>query len=217
MDGAMIQQRARATRESILAGAAAVFEEQGYGTASLARVAERASVTKGALYFHFPSKDELARAVIAAQHSFVQQRSAAILSQGHPPLVAMILMCREFGHDLVSEPIVRAGVRLTFEAPAFGQDVAGPYRDWVATMEALTEAARGGGWLRRDVEPTAFARLLVASFTGVQMVSNILTGRQDVMQRIEEMWAALLPGILADDFLDDAGRLSGLVSESTRN
>jgi AcrR family transcriptional regulator len=210
----MIQQRARATRESILAGAAAVFEAQGYGTASLARVAEQASVTKGALYFHFPSKDELARAVIAAQHSFVQERSAVILAEGHPPLVSMILMTREFGRDLVDEPIVRAGIRLTFEAPAFGQDVAGPYRDWVATTEALTEAARAGGWLRPGVDPPAFARLLVASFTGVQMVSNILTGRRDVMQRIEEMWAALLPGILAAEFQDDAGRLSGLVAES---
>ncbi len=210
----MIQQRARATRESILAGAAAVFEEQGYGTASLARVAERASVTKGALYFHFPSKDELARAVIAAQHSFVQQRSAVILAEDHPPLVAMILMTREFGRDLVDEPIVRAGIRLTFEAPAFGQDVAGPYRDWVATTKALTEAARSGGWLRPGVDPMVFARLLVASFTGVQMVSNILTGRQDVMQRIEEMWAALLPGILAAEFQGDADRLSGLVSAS---
>ena len=211
----MIQQRARATRESILAGAAAVFEEQGYGTASLARVAERASVTKGALYFHFSSKDELARAVIAAQHGHAQQRSAVILDEGHPPLDAMIILCREFGRDLISEPIVRAGVRLTFEAPAFGQDVAGPYRDWVATMQALTEAAKDGGWLRPGVDPPAFARLLVASFTGVQMVSNILTGRQDVMQRIEEMWAALLPGILSPERLGDADRLAALVSEAS--
>ncbi|WP_459282914.1 ScbR family autoregulator-binding transcription factor [Arthrobacter sp. TMN-37] len=208
----MIQQRARATRESILAGAAAVFEKQGYGNASLASVAERASVTKGALYFHFRSKDELARAVIAAQHAFVMERSAAILAEGRPPLESMILMCREFGRDLIAEPIVRAGVRLTFEATAFGQDIAGPYRDWVETVERLTRAARDEGWLHADVDPESFARLLVGSFTGVQMVSDILTGRRDVLERIEDMWAALLPGILSEGRRPEGRRLAGLIS-----
>ena len=62
------QDRAKATREAIINGAAAVFEEHGYGSASLTQVSEAAGVTKGALYFHFKSKDDLARAVIEEQH-----------------------------------------------------------------------------------------------------------------------------------------------------
>jgi AcrR family transcriptional regulator len=209
----VIQERAKATRGTIIAGAASVFEEQGYGMASLAGIAERAGVTKGALYFHFPSKEELAKAVIAAQHAFAVERSEAILEEGRPPLVSMILISRQFGQDLVSEPIVRAGMRLTFEAPAFGHDVAGPYSDWIGTMEALARAARDEGHLSAGTDPAVFARLLVASFTGVQMLSNVLTSRRDVMQRIEEMWAGLLPGILAEGRRTEAEALSGLVTQ----
>ncbi|TDK27052.1 TetR/AcrR family transcriptional regulator [Arthrobacter crusticola] len=209
-----MQQRARATRESILAGAAAVFEKQGYETASLARVAEAASVTKGALYFHFRSKEELARAVIAAQHALGVERSAAILAEGRPALETMILMSRGFGQDTLNEPMVRAGIRLTFEASAFGQDVAGPYQHWVEGLEALTRAAREEGWLHAGVDSGSFAHVLVASVTGVQMVSNVLTGRRDLMERIEEMWAALLPGILAKEHLHEGPRLVRLIRET---
>ncbi|WP_159615495.1 ScbR family autoregulator-binding transcription factor [Arthrobacter zhaoguopingii] len=207
----MIQQRARATRESILAGAAAVFEKEGYGTASLARVAEEASVTKGALYFHFRSKDELARAVIAAQHARGVERSAAILTGGHPPLESMILIIRGFAQDTLDEPIVRAGIRLTFEASAFGQDVAEPYRHWTEALESMTRAAQDEGWLHAGVDPGSFARLLVASVAGIQMVSDILAGRRDLLERIEDMWAFLLPGILTEEHQQEARRLVGLV------
>ncbi|NQD86980.1 TetR/AcrR family transcriptional regulator, partial [Paenarthrobacter sp. CM16] len=38
-------------------------------------------------------------------------------------------------------------------------------------------------------------RYLIASFTGVQMVSEVLTKREDVMARIEEMWEFMLPAL----------------------
>lgn len=206
------QDRAKATREAIINGAAAVFEEHGYGTASLTQVSEAAGVTKGALYFHFKSKDDLARAVIEEQHRIAVAAGESIPAEDLPALTAMILMCRLFGHQLLHEPVVRAGIRLTFEATAFGPPVSGPYEDWIAVMEQLTERAKTELQVRPSVDAGAFARYLVASFTGVQMVSDVLTGRADVMQRIEEMWKILLPGIMHDDFHNDPSSLSGLIS-----
>jgi AcrR family transcriptional regulator len=207
----MIQQRARATRESILAGAAVVFEKEGYGMATLARVAEQASVTKGALYFHFRSKDELARAVIAAQHILGVEHAAAVLAEGRPALETIILMSKVFGQDTLNEPIVRAGIRLTFEASAFGLDVAGPYWHWAESLESLARAARDEGWLHEGVDPRSFARLLMASVTGIQIISDILAGRRDLMERIEDLWTTVLPGVLAEEHLHEGRRLAGLV------
>ena len=76
----VIQDRAKATRGAIVVGAAAVFEEHGYGSASLTQVSETAGVTKGALYFHFQSKEDLARAVIEEQHRIVVAESESILA-----------------------------------------------------------------------------------------------------------------------------------------
>lgn len=208
----VLQDRARATREAIIAGAAGVFEEHGYGSASLAQVSDAAKVTKGALYFHFQSKEDLARAVIEEQHRIVVAESERILAEHRPALVTMILMCRAFGLQLVHEPVVRAGIRLTLEATAFGQPVQKPYEDWIAAMEQLTDQAKEEKQIRSSIDSAALARYLVASFTGVQMVSGVLAGRADVMQRIEEMWAILLPGIMHEDSHEDPQALSGLVA-----
>ncbi|ALE05781.1 TetR family transcriptional regulator [Arthrobacter sp. ERGS1:01] len=183
-----MQQRAKATRTAILEGAALVFDEKGYGNASLGDVTERASATKGALYFHFKSKEELALAVIDEQHLRVRTKAEALAGTGLPALELIIGMCRLFGHQLLDDAVVRAGIRLTFESSAFDGDVKGPYADWIDTMEMLLRQAQVEKDVAADINPASFARYLVASFSGVQMVSNVLTSREDVLQRIEEMW-----------------------------
>ncbi|MBV8220523.1 MAG: TetR/AcrR family transcriptional regulator [Solirubrobacterales bacterium] len=48
-----------ATRQRLLAAARELIEEGGYGSASVAAIAERAGVASGTLYRHFRSKEEL--------------------------------------------------------------------------------------------------------------------------------------------------------------
>jgi AcrR family transcriptional regulator len=49
----------RSTRDRLLAAARELIEEGGYGSASVAAIAQRAGVAAGTLYRHFPSKAEL--------------------------------------------------------------------------------------------------------------------------------------------------------------
>src|SRR3954468_2696393 len=49
----------RDTRNEMLESALAVFAERGYRDASVNEIAERAGYSKGALYWHFSSKDDL--------------------------------------------------------------------------------------------------------------------------------------------------------------
>lgn len=55
-----LQERSRATVEFILAAAAQVFDDTGYGSATTNRIAERAGVSIGTLYQYFPGKEALA-------------------------------------------------------------------------------------------------------------------------------------------------------------
>jgi len=48
-----------ATRQRLLAAARELIEEGGYGSASVAAIAEHAGVAAGTLYRHFPSKEKL--------------------------------------------------------------------------------------------------------------------------------------------------------------
>ncbi|MEU1409958.1 helix-turn-helix domain-containing protein, partial [Streptomyces sp. NPDC005728] len=80
----VLQERAVRTRRAILVAAAGVFAEVGFEAATIAEILQRAGVTKGALYFHFASKQELAQAVLAGQLAAVPvpPRQELVLQQG---------------------------------------------------------------------------------------------------------------------------------------
>lgn len=52
------------TRDAIVDGALRVFARDGFAAAPLGDIAAHAGITKGAIYWHFPSKDALFRGVI---------------------------------------------------------------------------------------------------------------------------------------------------------
>ncbi len=204
------QERARSTRAAIIGAAARIFEEQGYGGTALAAVATEAGVTKGALYFHFPAKEDLAVAVIEEQHAIASADGVRVQALGRPALETLVLICRGFALQLIEHSVMRAGIRLTFEASAFGHDVRQPYLDWSTRFAELARTAQDDGDLRGDLDPEAFALLIVGSYTGVQMVSDILTGRQDVLERLADLWRMLLPGVVAPDRQEHVPRLVDL-------
>jgi AcrR family transcriptional regulator len=207
-----VQESEQILRASLINAAADVFGERGYTRAELKDIARRAGATVMDIEGRFRSKEELAAAVIAAQHRIVTEDVLAVLQQGHPPLDAMIIMCREFGRRLAGDPMVRAGIRLTFEASAFGHGVREPYSDWIKVLESLAAKAAAAGQLRPGTDPDALARLVVACFTGVQLVSAVMTDRDDVLERISQMWEILLSGIINEAAGTGIGRLLQLAA-----
>lgn len=201
------QERAHVTRETIVAGAAAVFGRRGYGLASIADIAAEAGVTKGALYFHFPSKDELARAVIAEQHRRTMAAAAEVIEEGRPGLETMVLLSVALARQLLTDPVVSAGIRLTTDVSLFDPPVTEPYEDWLGTATSLFRRAGEEGDLRPDVDPERLASVVVPAYTGVQLVSETLTRRADLLKRVRDLWTVLLPGIVPPSEWD---RLRGL-------
>ena len=63
-------EQADKTRETIIAAAAVCFAEKGYSECSMRDIAARSGVSKGAIYGHFASKEELFRAIIVRQHEY---------------------------------------------------------------------------------------------------------------------------------------------------
>ena len=58
------QDRARLTRDRIILGAAVTFCRVGYQAATIDDIATEAAVTKGAIYFHFTSKEHVVSASV---------------------------------------------------------------------------------------------------------------------------------------------------------
>ncbi|MET7452024.1 ScbR family autoregulator-binding transcription factor [Streptomyces sp. NPDC005574] len=190
------QERAIRTRKAILEAAGAVFDEHGYASTTISMVLERAEVTKGALYFHFPSKESLAQAVLDEQLPF-----GAV--PPHPcRLQEIIDITFAFGHRLLDNSLLQGSVRLTVDqcAPP-GVDHTGPYRQWADLLVGMMEQAREQGELLPTVQPRDTVELLVGAFAGIQQMSRALTGRQDLGHRISVMWSHILPSIAVPGLL----------------
>ncbi|MFE1753804.1 ScbR family autoregulator-binding transcription factor [Streptomyces anandii] len=190
------QERAIRTRRAILEAAGAVFDEHGYTSATIAMVLERAAVTKGALYFHFPSKESLAQAVLD------EQVPLGAVPQQPCKLQEIIDTTFVVGHRLLGSALLRGGVRLTVDqcAPP-GVDHTGPFLRWAEHLAGLMRQAGERGELLPTVEPRDTAELLVGAFAGIQLMSRALTCRADLGHRISALWGHVLPGIAVPGLL----------------
>ncbi|MGO4783185.1 ScbR family autoregulator-binding transcription factor [Cryobacterium sp. W22_MBD10_FK3] len=193
------QARAVETRAAIIRAAADVFGNLGYGGASMADICVAAGLTKGALYFHFDSKDALALAVIDAQHERALALGDELLHSDQPGLHVLLRMAFELGKQVRDDSVSRAGIRLTMESSNLSVPVVTPYRDWIAACELLLRRAILDGDVREDVDVAAAAHFISPAFTGVQVVSGVLTGRADLMQRLIEMWSFVLPSLVVPE------------------
>ncbi|MFB7669068.1 ScbR family autoregulator-binding transcription factor [Kitasatospora sp. NPDC056138] len=183
------QERAIRKRWLILEAAAEVFDRHGYSGAAISKIMERAETTQGAVYFHFKSKEDLARAVIVHQADKLDLPKSP---QGLQQLVDLTLyLAVELRHNV----LLRAGVRLAVEQEESGLAEYSVYEWWIEQFSKELTVARERGELLPDVDGRGFARLLVAAFTGTQVMSQISTNRADLPERIAELWRYLLPGL----------------------
>jgi AcrR family transcriptional regulator len=188
-----VQERGRRTRQAILDAAAAAFDEHGYASAALSDIARRAGMTKGSLTFHFPSKALIAATLV---QEFEERRAAALSQLDGPGTLDRIegllnSLAVRFRDDIT----LRAAVRLQNERDTIDVELPPPYVGWIAALTTLYAQAEDAGELRPGSDPASLAHLTVATFFGLQHISQALTGRADLQDRIQEFWAVLRPAV----------------------
>ncbi|MEU1088080.1 ScbR family autoregulator-binding transcription factor [Streptomyces sp. NPDC005892] len=190
------QERAIRTRNAVLTAAAAVFAERGYEAATIQEILERAAVTKGALYFHFPSKEDLARGVL--DHAVTEPPPEQPLK-----LQSFVDMGLILAHRLPREPLLRGAARIAADQSNqrfFGK----PWHDWTQLTSQQIVAAQGQGEVLPHVDPERTAQTMVGSFTGIQLMSQAATEMADFEERISLLYDLVLPSIAVPGVL---GRL----------
>ncbi|WUH42963.1 TetR/AcrR family transcriptional regulator [Streptomyces sp. NBC_00444] len=186
------QERAENTRQAILDGAARAFDTAGFGITSLTDIARHAGVTKGALYFHFPSKEALAQALMTNQFDV----ASVLEATERPGVQTAIDLTHRMAHDLRTSVRVRAGIRLVIELGSFTDPNPSIYNKWIEMVRDFLAPAQGRGDVKPEVNITDVAVYVVGAFAGLQIMSQVRTGREDLHQRVADMWSFVLPGIV---------------------
>ncbi len=193
-----MQQRAVLTRGRVLSAAAEVFAKTGFLAASMNDIVEAAGVTKGAVYFHFASKEALAVAIVEEQFAQWPPIVGRIIELSPDALTTVVALTYEVGARFRDDVLVTAGIRLSFERELVNADMPTPFVGWMAILRDLFSRARREGQLRPGVLPAATARALVGGFFGIQHVSDVLTNRTDLEARLDEFWKIFLVGVAAE-------------------
>jgi AcrR family transcriptional regulator len=149
-------EQVEATRRAIVASARRLFGARGYAATSIDEIARDARVTKGAVYHHFDTKEELFRSVYLEVEGEAQSRTGAAIDPEAPP-VDQIIQAMHGYLDATLDPEVQ---RITLvDAPAvLGLEPEGPaeaHAGFVAVREFVADGIRSGALRRLDAGAVA--------------------------------------------------------------
>ncbi|MFJ8543397.1 ScbR family autoregulator-binding transcription factor [Streptomyces sp. NPDC093586] len=193
-----MQERARATRRSLLEAAAHLFAQQGYAGTSVNDISARSGRTSGSVYFHYASKEGIALAVVRDGFATWPGLATRYGDLSVPPLERLVLLSHEIAHALSEDPLTRAGARLWAERDAIGVRLPDPFALWTTAATRLLCQARSRGQLAAHVRPAPTARSLVRSFFGVCALTEALEGPHALSGRLSDWWHLTLPSLQRD-------------------
>jgi AcrR family transcriptional regulator len=186
------QDRSRATRSRLLEAAVACLAEVGWSGSTVAVVAERAGVSRGAAQHHFPTREDL---FVAAVEHVAEQRSAEIRQQMGQQLPTHQVV--ELVVDFYTGTMFRAALALWVASAAEPE-----LREQVVPLEArigrqvhrLVVDLLGADESVPGVRETIQATLDLARGLGL---ANLLTDDSARRRGIVAQWARMLDVALA--------------------
>ncbi|MFE9610675.1 ScbR family autoregulator-binding transcription factor [Streptomyces sp. NPDC006012] len=190
-----LQERARATRRSLLEAAACLFAEQGYARTSVNDISARSGRTSGSVYFHYASKEGVALAVVKDRFATWPGLTARYADRAVPPLERLVALSYDIARALAEDTLTRAGARLWAERDVIDAPLPDPFDLWTAAATRLLAQARAAGHLAHHVRPAATARTLVRAFFGLCTLTEALEGPHTVTDRLTDWWQLTLPSL----------------------
>ena len=188
------------TRQRLIAAASRQFAQRPYSMVSLDDILTEAELTKGAMYFHFASKQALAAAII---DDLTEMNRAAVTE-----LVARKMSGLETVIDLVyllavqdtQNEVSRAGIRLldTLDNTSL---TSAPWQSWIEIVTTLIQKAATEGDIVNHHDPEDIAKMLVALWVGIRRISD-LDQPEHHLDNLKKAWILALPSFTNPDRID---------------
>lgn len=156
-------------RQQILDAAAACFAQRGFHQTTMQDICEQASLSPGAVYRYFRSKDEIIEAMCARGHlEDVEMIRDAMGAQDTQAVFAELE--RLFFENLEDQQVCAITMELLAEARRNDFILDSIRRGWQSIREGLSEIVRlaqARGEVRPDLEPAMVARVMMSLYQGL--------------------------------------------------
>lgn len=162
------------TRHTLLEAAFTEIHRQGFQAASISAILDKTGVTKGALYHHFKSKNELGYAVLEEwiYPKLISTWIEPLQDPELPPLTRLKQTIRQAATDL-DEETIRLGCPLNNLAQEmspideeFRRRTDAIYQRWLDSISDTLAAGQQDGSIRPDLRSSDTALFILAAMEG---------------------------------------------------
>jgi TetR/AcrR family transcriptional repressor of nem operon len=166
------------TKERILEKALALIKEKGVGGASISDMLLASGIKKGALYYHFPGKDELCLAVLDRARQKLDENLDAALAE--PSALKGIEAYLNGSVKRLVESKCSGGcifgntaLEMSDSNEAYAKVVAKVFESWEGRFAETIARGQAEGEIRKDLPPATLAKMALATLEGGIMLSRI--------------------------------------------
>ncbi|MGW4101153.1 MULTISPECIES: ScbR family autoregulator-binding transcription factor [unclassified Mycobacterium] len=196
------QARSELTRQKIITAAVDLFSEHGYPATGLGDIIARAEMTKGALYYHFDSKESLAEAIISDGGTAMLAAFRVIAESSSPALentIHGLFVVADFAR---SDKVAQIGMQLLRTFSGINAAATDVYMSWLDELRKQLIQAADEGDLRESLDIAGAAEVILGSMLGAEALSRANATDTDLRERVVHTWDLLLPAIVSRESLD---------------
>ncbi|MCD9018075.1 TetR/AcrR family transcriptional regulator [Parachryseolinea silvisoli] len=182
-----------ATKETILKKSGVLFNTQGYKATSISQITDATGFTKGAIYRHFGSKDDLEKETLAFLSNILFGKLRVIIVN-ESNAVDKLRGIFKFFESYISNPPLKGGCPLLNAAievddahPALRKEAVKTLTVLKKSLMTILQNGIDHKQLKPDTDVVFFSTLIIAVLEGGIMMSKLEGNNNDIRKMINHL------------------------------
>lgn len=193
--GSRHTRRAERTREAIVSASLDLFARGGLDGTSIDAIASAVGVTKGALYWHFESKEDLVQAVLDGIRQDWREHVLRRVDAARDPVERIQRLFENYGRLLSDRPQICLFLqRAAFDPdPTLRRRVREVYQQTAKYIARIFEDGKRTGAFRADLDAMATAHAILGALSGAEL-QCLVNERLSFPRLVKAVEASVLEG-----------------------
>jgi AcrR family transcriptional regulator len=183
-------------REKIIHESLRLFSLKGFLSTSINDIMKEAGTSKGGLYNHFKSKDDIFLAVLSEARRIWRQRNLDGLDKIEKPVEKIIRLLENYKNrylkDMNTFPggcvFVTLSVELDDQRPNFAKELNEGFKRLKAMIKKYLDQGKQSGEIRTEVETEAVTEMIFSGMIG----ASVIYGTEKSSESIDRCFNALI-------------------------
>jgi len=186
-------------KEKIIHAALRQFSTKGFMSTSITDLLDAAGTSKGGLYNHFKSKEEVLSAALSEARKIWRERNLAGLDQVPRPLHKIKKLLENYRDNYLADSenfpggcvFVTLAVELNHQQPHLAREVNHGFQRFKGLLQRLLEQEKAAGGLSQEIDPVMAAEMLFAGILGACVAYSADKSRENLDSHIRSLLSFL--------------------------